>query len=255
MPSVSRKGPGAVFGGAGRVAGTPGVDAPPLARMERALAAWSRFCLPAARQLLVTALLLGTPPLASPQTASPGDSAQLTANGLGPGDYIQVEIWREPDLSDTLQVDHTGTAVFPKLGRIQVSGIRTDSLERLLLSEYSRYLRNPSIRVTVMRRIAITGAVQRPGTYPVDLTMTITDALALAGGPNTEGKSDEVELRRGNTRKRIDLKATTGRLDELALRSGDQLFVDRRSWVSRNPGVIFAVIGTLTSLVYLFRRY
>jgi len=84
--------------------------------------------------------------------------------------------------------------------------------------------------------------------------MTITDALALAGGPTTEGKSDKVELRRGSTRRVIDLTGVAKRVGELSLRSGDQLVVPRRSWISRNPGLIMGSIGTLTSLIYLIVR-
>ena len=94
----------------------------------------------------------------------------------------------------------------------------------------------------------------RPGTYPVDLTMAIPDALALAGGASSEGKSDKVELRRGSMRRMIDLSGETERVGDLSLRSGDQLFVPRRSWVSRNPGVIIGTVGTLTSIVYLLVR-
>ena len=220
-----------------------------------ALAPMDLVSRPAARELVVAALLLMTPAIALPQSAPQGaDSTQLSFSGLGPGDFILVNIWREPDLSDTVQVDNAGLAVFPKLGPIPVTGIRPDSLERLLVREYSRYLQNPSIRVTVLRRITIWGAVMRPGTYPVDLTLAITDALALAGGATSEGKSDKVELRRGTTRRMIDLSAETERVGDLSLRSGDQLFVPRRSWVSRNPGFIVATIGTVTSIVYLLTR-
>jgi protein involved in polysaccharide export with SLBB domain len=182
------------------------------------------------------------------------DSAGASSASLGPGDFILVKIWREPDLSDTVQVDNAGMAVFPKLGPIAVTGIRPDSLERLLVHDYSRYLQNPSIRVTVLRRITIWGAVQRPGTYPVDLTMSISDALALAGGASAEGKSDKVELRRGSKRTMVDLSGRTARMGELRLQSGDQLIVPQRSWVSRNPGLIMAAIGTVTSIVYLVSR-
>jgi protein involved in polysaccharide export with SLBB domain len=211
--------------------------------------------LPAARELVIAALLLVIPAIVFSQSAPrDADSTHLNFGSLGPGDFIAVKIWREPDLSDTVQVDNAGLAVFPKLGPISVTGIRPDSLERLLVRDYSRYLQNPSIGVTVLRRITIWGAVMRPGTYPVGLTMAITDALALAGGATSDGKSDKVELRRGNTRRMIDLSGETERATDLSLRSGDQLVVPRRSWVSRNPGVIVGSIGALTSIVYLLAR-
>lgn len=198
--------------------------------------------------------LLATPPIALGQEASAGTVDPASGQGsLGPGDFIALEIWREPDLSDTVQVDREGVAVFPKLGPIEVTGMRPDSLERLLVRDYGRYLQNPSIRVTVQRRITIWGAVQRPGPYPVDLTMTVTDALTLAGGPTPDGKPHEVELRRGSGRTRIDLSGQTP-LGETPLRSGDQLFVPQRSWFARNTGLALGAVGTITSLVFLIIR-
>jgi polysaccharide export outer membrane protein len=209
--------------------------------------------MPRVRGFISAVLLSMIPGVTLLGQAAPPDSPVATTS-LGPGDYILLKIWREPELSDTVQVDNSGVAVFPKLGPISVTGIGTDSLERLLVREYSRYLQNPSIKVTVLRRITIWGSVVRPGPYPVDLTMTITDALALAGGPSPEGKSDKVELRRGGSARVIDLSREVHRVGDLALQSGDQLFVPQRGWVSRNPGLIVAAVGTVTSLVFLISR-
>jgi polysaccharide biosynthesis/export protein len=210
---------------------------------------------PAPREVLLATLLAVAPGMVLSQTKPhAADSVRVASTSLGPGDFIHLKIWREPDLSDTVQVDNEGVAVFPKLGPIQVTGIRPDSLERLLVHKYSQYLQNPSIRVSVLRRITIWGSVQRPGTYPVDLTMGITDALALAGGASAEGTTDKVELRRGGKRYMVNLSDKPERSGELALRSGDQLVVPQRGWISRNPGLIVAAIGTVTSIVWLVSR-
>jgi polysaccharide export outer membrane protein len=194
------------------------------------------------------------PASAQSQTDSTRVGAQVTSSSLAPGDFIALSIWREPDLSDTVQVDNSGVAVFPKLGPILVTDMRADSLERQLVRQYGEYLQNPSIRVTVLRRITVWGAVARPGTYPVDLTMSVTDALALAGGASQTGKLNQVELRRGTSHTKIDLSKGAPRLDDVSLRSGDQLYVPERSWVSRNMGLVLGAIGTATSLVYLLVR-
>jgi protein involved in polysaccharide export with SLBB domain len=205
---------------------------------------------------VLTLLLAITPGVVLSQRPPHSENnATATQAGLGAGDFVAIKIWREPDLSDTVQVDNDGIAVFPKLGPIEVTGILPDSLARLLVREYSRYLQNPSIRIAVLRRIPISGAVQKPGIYPVDLTMSIADAIALAGGATSEGKQDQVELRRGAKRYMVALPVASGRLGELSLRSGDQLFVPQRSWFSRNTGLIIAAIGTATSIAYFVARY
>lgn len=206
------------------------------------------------RRMMVFVTLLLTPALAWAQVMPPDSgSADSAAAGVGPGDFLVVNIWMEPDLSDTLRVDHSGMVVFPKLGPIRVTGIQPDSLERMLVRSYSQYLKNPSIRVAVLRRITVWGAVARPGSYPVDLTMTITDALALAGGASSEGKSNKVELRRGGDRRIIDL-STNSRARQTPLRSGDELVVPQRAWAARNMGFILGAVGTATSIVFLLAR-
>jgi len=206
------------------------------------------------RRFASALLILLAPVVAVSQAKPPTTSSASPESGLGPGDFIVIKIWREPDLSDTVTVDNGGVAVFPKLGQVQVTGIGPDSLERLLVSQYARYLQNPSIRVTVLRRITIWGAVVKPGTYPVDLTMTITDALALAGGAASNGKTNEVELRRGSHRTVLDLSRNIQQVRDISLHSGDQLFVPERSWASRNAGLIVAAIGTAATIGWLVRN-
>jgi protein involved in polysaccharide export with SLBB domain len=169
---------------------------------------------------------------------------------LRPGDVVRLRIWREPDLSGDFHVDESGLVVLPKLGPVSVGVISRDSLRRSLLAAYSTYLKNPSIEVVLLRRVNVLGAVRNPGLYPVDPTMTIADALALAGGPTPEGKRDRVDLVRGGDRLKVRLDPAT-RLGDTPIRSGDQLFVPERSWLSRNPGL---VIGTLTAVTALVVR-
>jgi hypothetical protein len=53
----------------------------------------------------------------------------------------------------------------------------------------------------------------------------------------------------------VDLSGKIERVSDLSLRSGDQLMVPRRSWVSRNPGLIMGAIGTVTSIIWLIARH
>ncbi|MFW6202311.1 MAG: hypothetical protein ACOC8B_07020, partial [Gemmatimonadota bacterium] len=83
--------------------------------------------------------------------------------------------------------------------------------------------------------------------YPVDPTMTVGDVVALAGGPVAYGDPDEVELMRGGERIRTDIHQAM-RIDALAVRSGDQLFVPERSWIERHTGVLTTGISAVVSI-------
>src|SRR2546423_11720912 len=135
-----------------------------------------------------------------PQATAPAVvSSDSGSNILRPGDVVRLRIWREPDLSGDFSVDENGVATFPKIGPLKVSQESPASLKAKLLNEYAVYLRNPSVEVTMLRRINVLGAVQKPGLYPVDATMTIADALAAAGGATSMGDQHRVELFRGGT--------------------------------------------------------
>jgi polysaccharide export outer membrane protein len=161
---------------------------------------------------------------------------------------VRLKIWREPDLSGEFQVDERGEVVFPKIGPMLVTRLSADSLKTLLVTTYATYLRDPSVDVTLLRRVNVLGAVRSPGLYQVDQTKTIADVLAQAGGATPDGKPDQVELRRGGTASGIRLTRDT-HLFESPIQSGDQLWVPQRSWFARNSGPLVAAGITATAIV------
>jgi polysaccharide export outer membrane protein len=205
------------------------------------------------RKFLLTAALVVLPSLSAAQDSSAVSSPEASGETLQPGDVVRLRIWREPDLSGEFLVDERGTVIVPKLGPVQVVGLPPDSLKARLINSYSVYLRNPSIDVTLLRRITILGGVRNPGLYPVDPTMTLADAYALAGGISPEGKLDQVQLVRGGQRTSYKLSGAT-RIADTPLRSGDQLYVPTRSWLSRNTWVVTAAIGTTTTIMFALLR-
>jgi polysaccharide export outer membrane protein len=201
--------------------------------MSRYLAALSLF-----------ALVLATPGRLGAQTDSGAARRGAVTAPLRSGDVVRVRIWREPDLSGDVTVNEAGVAVFPMIGPVDVRAMPPDSLKRHLTSAYAVYLRNPSIEITPLRKLRITGAVRNPGVYTVDLTTTVADAFATAGGAAADGSPDRVELRRANG-ERIRLSSRETRLTDTPIQSGDELYFHQRSWISRNPGI---VAGTLTAV-------
>jgi polysaccharide export outer membrane protein len=183
------------------------------------------------------------------QANSVADSAVL----LRPGDLIRLRIWREPDLSGDFPVDPTGSVVFPKLGPMTVTKQSPDSLRAALIAAYRVYLNHPSIDVMFLRRVQVLGAVRNPGLYPVDPTMTLGDAIALAGGATPDGNQDKVSVIRGGVKLSSNLSHGV-RVADSPVRSGDEIFVPQRSWISRNPGIVATAITASVSLFIAFHR-
>jgi len=175
--------------------------------------------------------------------------------GLRPGDAVRVNIWQEPDLTGEYMVARNGRVVFPLLGEREVAGISPDEVEARLTAEYRTYLENPSVEVTVLRRVAILGEVRNPSLYMVDPTVSLTQALASAGDLTPTGNRDDIRLvRNGQVLVRsLDANRAVG---AMPIESGDEIFVGQRSWASRNFNVI---LGTATSLtvatLYILYRW
>jgi len=202
--------------------------------------------------LLAPLLLASLGPTVTSAWAQSSDTAVTDSAGradlLRPGDVLKLKVWREPEWSGEYAVDESGVAVLPRLGAIRVTTMSPDSLRQFLVDSLGRFLRNPSIEVIPLRRIQILGAVRTPGLYPVPATVSVGDAVALAGGATPDGKSDRVVLRRNGKRLQIHLTQDT-RLADTPIRTGDELFVPQRSWVSRNVGLVAAGLSATTSLV------
>lgn len=172
---------------------------------------------------------------------------------LVPGDVIRLNIWREPDLTGQFLVQEDGTAVLPKIGPVQVTGYTPSVLKDHLVDEYSKTLKNPSIEVVVLRRILITGEVGGEGVYPVDPTMSLVEALALAGGPSQNAKKDRVILIRDDSEIEIDLDDPLA-VRNVALQSGDQLLVPAANTWIRNWKLLVGMVSSTISLAILLTR-
>ena len=217
-----------------------------------------RALLLALAALLLAALLsvAGATPLAAqglPAGSATASAAQAAAPGLIPGDVVRVRVWREPDLSGDFAVDENGTVVLPRLGRIDAAGVPPAALRERVVRGYTAFLNHTSVEVTLLRRVQVLGAVRNPGLYPVDATMTVGDALALAGGTTPQGHPDRVVLvhRDGGGGTVVSRRTLIG---DSPLRSGDQVFVPERSWASRNTGVLVGIVTATLGLIATLTR-
>lgn len=203
--------------------------------------------------IMIAAALFAEQPATGQGAADSVGSFTQASETARPGDIVRLRIWREPDMSGEFHVDETGMVVLPRIGPVRVTSEPVDALKARLVQTYSGFLNHSSIEITFLRRVQILGAVRNPGLYPVDPTMTVGDVLALAGGTTTQGVSNTLHLiRRG---RRIPIPLTRDlRIADTPLESGDQIFVPERSWISRNPGIVGAIVTATVSLVIAFTR-
>jgi protein involved in polysaccharide export with SLBB domain len=170
---------------------------------------------------------------------------------LGPGDGLRLRVYREPDLSGEYVVDERGVVVLPKIGEWKVTGIPADSVRGAIRAALKQFLATESIEITPFRRVAVTGAVLKPGLYSVDPSMSVADALILAGGVAPTGKERVVELRLAGASTGIQMPAET-RVWDSGAGGSKQLHVPQRPWVQRNGTMLVSLaLSSITAVGWL----
>ena len=172
---------------------------------------------------------------------------------LHPGDLIEIDVWREEDLSGEFLVDESGIVTLPLLGRVPVIGVPFSELRSQLLAAYAEQLRNPSISITPLRRVYVLGEVTEPGVYALSPSLSLAGAVALAGGATTEGNLRSLRVIREG---QILVKGirSEAALAEIGVLSGDQIFVDRHNWFDRNSTFLVSALLSVTSIFITLAR-
>lgn len=162
----------------------------------------------------------------------------LPEDRVGIDDTFDVRVYGEPDLSGVFRVATDGSVDYPLAGRMQIAGLRTGEIQRLLVDKLKdRYLKEPQVVVTIKDRnsqkISVLGQVAKPGQVPYYPNMTIVDAIANAGGFTGIAAKNSVNLRRevgGNIQTRVYPVAdiSEGRSANVMVLPGDVLVVDER---------------------------
>jgi polysaccharide export outer membrane protein len=106
---------------------------------------------------------------------------------INPGDVIEIQVDRAPELSGMKRVAASGTIRMEYLGRIKAQGTTADELASFIANGLSdRYLKNPRVTVTIAqmnsRTFFIQGAVNRPGAYQIEGRPSLLTLITLAGG-------------------------------------------------------------------------
>lgn len=195
--------------------------------------------------LLLVALVLVAAPVGLPAQAQ--DTAADPP--VLPGDLVSLEIWREEDLTGEFLVDQHFLVTLPLVGELDVRGETELSLREKVRELMQAELINPSIEVLLLKRVRVLGAVLEPGIFHVDGTMSVADALALAGGRIPSARPGMVTLRRGGELIEVDV-LEDDRLSDLAVRTGDELLVPEKRWLERNLGPVVTGLTATAGLIF-----
>jgi polysaccharide export outer membrane protein len=170
------------------------------------------------------------------RTASDADTSNYV---VGPGDTIQVFVWRNPELSTTVPVRPDGKVSTPLVEDVVAVGKTPSQLARDIETRLSEYIRSPQVNVIVTAaqsaysQITVIGRVKTPKTVPYREGMTLLDVILAVGGLDDFAAGNRAKL----IRKTAEGKTTEHRLhladlvksgqlrDNMMLQPGDVLLV------------------------------
>jgi polysaccharide biosynthesis/export protein len=122
---------------------------------------------------------------AAPAPSSPASPAD-TAYKIGPQDVLQIDVWKEPEITRQVPVRPDGKISLPLLNDVQAAGLTPMELASVISDGLKKYINNPQVTVSVStinsRRVYVTGEVTKPGAFAMLPNMTVLQALTSAGG-------------------------------------------------------------------------
>ena len=170
----------------------------------------------------------------------PGDTEpEAPANNdyrIGVGDMLNIQVWKEADLSRSVPVRPDGKISFPLLDDIQAAGLTPLELKALLTEKLKQYLSEPRVTVLVEEvnsyKVYVMGEVLTQGALVLKNKTTLLQAISLAGGFTQYAKRNEITILRRTAKRdeRIVVsyeKILSGRNPEqnLTLEPGDTVVV------------------------------
>ncbi len=178
-----------------------------------------------------------------PLAPARADSAASTEYLVGPGDVLNIVVWRNPEVSTTVPVRPDGKFTTPLVEDIHASGKTTSQLARDIEKALSKYIQDPIVSVIVTNfagpfseQIRVVGQAAKPQALPYKERMTLLDVLIAVGGLTefangngasvlraVNGKSRQFSVRLEDLIKEGDISAN------IEMRPGDVLVIPE-SW-------------------------
>src|SRR5271167_3882920 len=180
-------------------------------------------------------------PAQSAVPAMAGDTVQKTATAdpnyvIGAQDVLDINVWKEPDVSRVVPVRPDGKISLPLLNDVQAAGLTPTQLATVISEGLKKFINSPQVTVTVneinSRRVYVTGEVAHAGAFPLLPGMTVLQALSSSGGFSQFAKIKGIYVLRTEDGKQVKhpfnyKEVLAGRKQEenIALQPGDVIVV------------------------------
>jgi polysaccharide biosynthesis/export protein len=167
-------------------------------------------------------------------TATPALATSDPEYHIGPQDVVQIDVWKEPEITRTIPVRPDGKISLPLLNDVQAAGLTAMQLAGNIRDGLTKFLNNPQVTVTGSainsRRVFVTGEVSRSGALPLLPGMTVLQALSASGGFTQFAKEKSIYILRNENGKQVKhpynyKDVLKGKADDMPLQPSDVIVV------------------------------
>ncbi len=179
---------------------------------------------------------------APPPAASNSEPEFADEYRIGVGDSLNVNVWRNADLSIVVPVRPDGRISVPLAGDVDVGNKTPEEVSATITERLAVYIRDPYVTVIVTEmgseqyrnRVRVTGAVNNPVSLPYRQGMTVLDLVLEAGGVTEFANAGKARLYREsgeNVALHLDRILNRGDMStNFSLRKGDTITIPERAF-------------------------
>ncbi|HUN55795.1 MAG TPA: polysaccharide biosynthesis/export family protein [Smithella sp.] len=145
---------------------------------------------------------LATPPV--PEMKAPAETSSLVKAQeegdyiIGPGDVLDIAVWKDEALTRSCVVRPDGFISFPLIGDVRASGKTSQQLKLELEGRLIRYVPGLTLSLEIKQInsmiIYVIGKVNIPGRFVVNANIDVLQALSTAGGLNPFAKQNDIKI-------------------------------------------------------------
>jgi polysaccharide export outer membrane protein len=124
---------------------------------------------------------------------------------IGPGDVLEISVWKDPELTRQIVVPPDGVISFPLIENINVTDLTVADLKQFVAKKLSEFIPDATVTVMLLEinslKAYVIGKVNSPGQFDIDLETNVMQILAKAGGltPFASGGNINILRQKKNT--------------------------------------------------------
>ena len=128
---------------------------------------------------------------------------------IGPGDVLQISVWKDESLTRELVVPPDGIMSFPLIGDLDVKYMTVTDVRKAITKKLSEYVPDATVSVILLKldslRAYVIGKVNKPGQFEITMETSVMQVLSMAGGINPFADGNKILILRQINNKTVKI--------------------------------------------------